>query len=57
MDERERLELLTYVMGEIARGRFDNGRPLAAETSRQMARDVFSRCGLEWPSRKPESIG
>lgn len=46
---QERLECLTYVMGEIARGRFDNGRPLAAETSRQMAREAMGRLGLGWP--------
>lgn len=37
-------------LGEIARGRRDNGRPLAAETSRQMARRVLDEQGFTWPS-------
>ena len=38
------------VLGEIARGRKDNGRPLAAETARQMAREVLDEQGFRWPS-------
>ena len=45
------VERMTCVLGEIARGRSDNGRPLAAETSRQLARDCLSRLGLGWPVR------
>jgi hypothetical protein len=37
------------VLGQIARGRADNGRPLAAETSRQLAREVLTELGLSWP--------
>jgi hypothetical protein len=44
-----RQEALRYrrVLQEIARGRVDNGRPLGAETSRQLARTVLDT----WPSR------
>lgn len=34
------------VLGQIAHGRTDNGRPIAAETVRQMARDVLIECGV-----------
>jgi hypothetical protein len=40
------------VVGEIARGRKDNGRPLAAETARQMAREVLDELGFVWPPEK-----
>lgn len=43
------LEMMAKVLGEIARGRKDNGRPLAAETSRQMARECLDYLDLEWP--------
>lgn len=36
-------------LGRIARGRSDNGRPLAAEIARQMAREVMDECGVHWP--------
>jgi hypothetical protein len=49
MTDWEKIERLHYVLGEIARGRCDNGRPLAAETSRQMAREALGRVGLGWP--------
>lgn len=44
------------VLGKIARGRADCGRPLAGETSRQLAREVMHECGVAWPAheRKPE---
>jgi hypothetical protein len=35
------------VLRQIARGRIDNGRPLAADTARQMARDVLVDCGIK----------
>ncbi len=47
----EALERFVFVLGEIARGRCDCGRPLAAETSRQMARDVLSYYGAQWPKK------
>lgn len=37
------------VLGEIARGRPDNGRPIAAETARQKAREVLAELGFTWP--------
>lgn len=44
-------DMLTLVLGEIARGRCDNGRPLAAETARQMAREALAQNDLPWPAR------
>lgn len=41
-----------FVLGEIARGRCDNGRPLAAEIARQMARHVLDTYGRPWPARQ-----
>lgn len=38
------------VLGQIARGRPDNGRPIAAEKARQMAREVMDECGVHWPA-------
>jgi hypothetical protein len=55
MTDWEKLERMAFVLGEIARGRCDNGRPLAAETSRQMARTVLDMIGLGWPYGKPAS--
>lgn len=40
------------VLGEIARGRSDCGRPLAAETARQKAREVLDKHGFSWPSQE-----
>lgn len=51
MSDEEKLEMMLFVLGEIARGRMDNGNPLGGETSRQMAREAFGRCGLDWPQR------
>ena len=45
----QKMQIFVYVLGEIARGRCDNGRPLAAEESRQMAREALLRCNLTWP--------
>jgi hypothetical protein len=55
MTEWEKLERMAFVLGEIALGRCDNERPLAAETSRQMARTVLDMIGLGWPYGKPAS--
>jgi hypothetical protein len=55
MTDWEKLERMAFVLGEIARGRCDNGRPLAAETSRQMARTVLDMAGLGWPYGRPAS--
>ncbi len=41
-------------LGRIARGREDNGRPLSAETARQLARDVMLECGIHWPRKGEE---
>lgn len=45
---------LVEVLGKIARGRTDCGRPIAAETARQMARDVMLECGVHWPQGKEQ---
>lgn len=55
MTDWEKMERMAFVLGEIARGRADNGRPLAAETSRQMARNVLSALDLGWPYGRPAS--
>lgn len=55
LTEAEHLERAIFVLGEIARGRVDNGRPLAAETARQMARDVLGHCNRNWPSGNPRN--
>lgn len=39
---------MAIALAEIARGRDDNGRPLAAEDARQKARSVLIDCGLDW---------
>lgn len=55
MSDWEKLERMAFVLGEIARGRVDNGRPLNAETSRQMARTVLTMLELGWPYGRPAS--
>ena len=50
----ERIEVLEAALGEIARGRNDCGRPLAAETARQLARDALIRLGAGWSARGSE---
>lgn len=55
MTDWEKLERMAFTLGEIAQGRKDNGRPLAAETSRQMAREMLTQIGLGWPYCKPAS--
>ena len=57
MSNEDKIERMKFLLGEIARGRFDNGRPLAAEVSRQMARDVLLICDLSWSPRLPEERG
>jgi hypothetical protein len=47
---------LIEALGQIARGRPDNGRPIAAEVARQMARDVFIKLSLAWPKVQPPRI-
>jgi hypothetical protein len=40
--------VLAVALSKIARGRPDNGRPLPAETSRQLARGVITSLGMDW---------
>lgn len=35
----------------IAQGRLDNGRPLAAEAARELARKALTECGVSWDKR------
>lgn len=39
---------LAVALSKIARGRDDCGRPLAAEYSRQLAREVITELGMDW---------
>lgn len=39
-------------LGQIARGRPDNGGPIAAEDARQIARNVLTELGLSWPKQE-----
>lgn len=39
------------VLGVIAQGRPDCGRPLAAETARQLAREALHAAGRSWPKQ------
>lgn len=39
---------LALTLSKIARGRADNGRPIAAEMARQFARDTLTELGLDW---------
>ena len=39
---------LAVALSTIAQGRKDNGRPLAAETARQLARSALIENGLDW---------
>lgn len=47
-NERQMRELYEDVLERIARGRTDCGRPLAAETARQLARRVLLSAGRSW---------
>ena len=46
--ERIYVAQLLDVAVRIARGRHDNGRPLAAEIARQMAREALATIGENW---------
>ncbi len=46
--EREFIARLLDVAVRVARGRHDCGRPLAAETARQLARDALTKLGEDW---------
>jgi hypothetical protein len=48
----DQAQLLVIALGAIARGRADCGRPLAAETARQLARAAMIECGLQWPQAR-----
>lgn len=47
-------EALLRCVRMIARGRADCGKPLAAEVSRQMAREILTQHHLPWPGRQEE---
>lgn len=50
----QHLAHLTRTLQRIARGRPDNGRPFAAEDSRQFAREALIKVGLRWPSNSKQ---
>lgn len=43
--------VMRLALMEIARGRTDNGRPIAAETARQNARDVLTALKVDWRAK------
>ncbi len=47
--------ILRCALVKIAKGRSDNGRPLPAETTRQIARRTLIDIGLDWPVRRDDS--
>lgn len=53
-DGARHVALLTRTLQQIARGRPDNGRPLAAEDARQFAREALIKVGLRWPSNSKQ---
>lgn len=48
MDGNSDRRALLAALRKIARGRTDNGRPLAAEESRQIARECIAAVGERW---------
>lgn len=52
LDYAKQLGRMQGTLQVIARGRPDNGRPLAAETARQLARSALIECGVDWPDAK-----
>ncbi len=42
------IAILRSSLQTIARGRFDNGRPLAAETARREARETLAALKVDW---------
>jgi hypothetical protein len=46
------IDRFVEVLGQIARGRADGGRPLAGEDARQMAREALIACGYGWPKQE-----
>jgi hypothetical protein len=40
--------VLAIALSKIARGRVDNGRPMAAEDARQLARSTLTDLKLDW---------
>lgn len=46
--DREWMVRLLTTVQRIAQGRLDCGRPLSAETSRQIARDTLIELGETW---------
>lgn len=45
------IAILRDAMKAIARGRHDNGRPIAAETARQLARETLHALKVDWNDR------
>lgn len=49
-DQLDAMNLLIKTLSKIANGRTDNGRPLPAEESRQIARNELRKFGISWSS-------
>ncbi|KKL23186.1 hypothetical protein LCGC14_2427920 [marine sediment metagenome] len=47
--DQDDIECFKKALQLIARGRTDNGRPLAAERSRQIAREALIKRRMDWP--------
>lgn len=45
------IAILRNSLQTIARGRTDNGRPLAAETARQEARETLTALKVDWRAK------
>lgn len=51
-DQLEAMSIIISALSKIANGRTDNGRPLAAEISRQLARVTLTSIGVSWTFEK-----
>lgn len=54
-DQLKAMDMMINALRNIAVGRIDNGRPLAAETSRQKSRKVLASVGVNWGKDKFEN--
>lgn len=48
MSENAQLQAFADTLRKIARGRTDNGRPMASERARQIAREALIEWGVQW---------
>ena len=50
--DRVAWQACTVVLQQIARGREDNGRPMASEKARQLARKTLMEFDISWPGQR-----